>query len=790
MQNDLKSEYHEKMQNDLKQISDLKQELGTNFIEYAVAVNTDRAIPDATSGLKPVAKRILWSAFEEGRLYSKPHVKSARIVGDVMGKYHPHGDSSIYLAMVRLSQGWVLRYVLIDWHGSNGNQLGDGPAASRYTEARLSKLAEDGMLKGIKKKNVDFIPNYDETEEEPVTLPAIFPNLLCNPNTGIGVAMACNWLPHNLREVAQAIFDFLDGKEPMLPGPDFPTGGVVINKNDIPTIMKTGHGSVKVRGKYNIEKNNIVFYEIPYGKTVEDILSQIGEVCDKKEIEGISEIRDESNKKGIRLVVECNKTENPHAIVMKLFNKTDLQTSISYNQVALVDKTPTELNLKQAIEIYVEHNKKCIVREAMFDIEKTQNRLHIIIGLIKALDIIDEIITMIKASPSAAVAKETLQTKWRFTEVQAKAILDMKLSRLAKLEKEELEQEKKELEALLIVLKEICEHPEVELKKRLSELVKKYGDDRRTELTQIDIKPEEKEIAEVVPTNVVVVTTKSGLIKKIPTASFRIQKRGGKGIKSDDEAVISTIKTNTVDYMMFFTDKGKMYRTIVDNIPDGTNTTKGVPINSLVQLESDERVIAVTSLHRQKLPKYAIFVTRQGMFKKSNLSEYMTTKRNAGIAAIKIKEGDSVANVIFQDDEDMIILTKKGMSIKFATKEIGTIGRLTTGIKGINLAEDDEVLTALPIHKDTDTVAVFTAGGFGKKVKLEDFPMQNRGGKGTSVSKEELIGAAMISDEDNILVIGNKNSICFSAKDIPLLSRAGQGNILIKNNRVLSVTKF
>jgi DNA gyrase subunit A len=467
-----------------------------------------------------------------------------------------------------------------------------------------------------------------------------------------------------------------------------------------------------------------------------------------------------------------------------------LQTSISYNQVALVDKTPTELNLKQAVEIYVNHNKKCIVREAMFDINKAQNRLHIIVGLIKALDIIDNIITMIKASPSAAVAKETLQTKWGFTEVQAKAILDMKLSRLAKLEKEELEQEKKELEALLIALKEICEHPEVELRKRLTELVKKYGDDRRTELTQIDIKPEEKEIAEVVPTNVVVVTTQSGLIKKIPTASFRVQKRGGKGIKSDDEAVMSTIKTNTVDYMMFFTNKGKMYRTIVDNIPDGTNTTKGVPINSLVQLESDEKVIAVTSLHRQKLPKFAIFITKQGLFKKTLLSEYMSTKRNAGIAAIKIKEGDSVANVIFQDDEDIIIITKKGMSIKFPTKDIGTIGRLTTGIKGINLAEGDEVITALPVHKDTDKVAIFTAGGLGKKVDLKDFPSQNRGGKGTIASKEEIVGAAMVSDEDNILVVGNKNSICFSAKDIPLLSRSGIGNILIKNNRVLSVTKF
>lgn len=772
--------------------NDLKQELGTNFIEYAVAVNTDRAIPDATSGLKPVAKRILWSAFEEGRLYSKPHVKSARIVGDVMGKYHPHGDSSIYLAMVRLSQGWVLRYVLIDWHGSNGNQLGDGPAAARYTEARLSKLAEDGMLKGIKKKNVDFIPNYDETEEEPVTLPAIFPNLLCNPNTGIGVAMACNWLPHNLREVAQAIFDFLDGKEPMLPGPDFPTGGVVINKNDIPAIMKTGHGSVKVRGKYNVEKNNIVFYEIPYGKTVEDILSQIGEVCDKKEIEGISEIRDESNKKGIRLVVECNKSENPHAIAMKLFAKTDLQTSISYNQVALVDKTPTELNLKQAIEIYVNHNIDCLIKETNTDLKEAKDRAEVVDGLLKALANIDDIIALIRGSQDSSEAKGKL-IQLGFTERQAKAILAMRLSSLTKLDRVELNKEAQALTEQIDYFTLLLQSKEEQLKvirERLQTIVKKYGDDRRTELAQIEIKPEEKEIAEVVPTNVVVVTTQSGLIKKIPTASFRIQKRGGKGIKSNDEAIMSTIKTNTVDYMMFFTDKGKMYRTIVDNIPDGTNATKGVPINSLVQLESDEKVIAVTSLHRQVLPKFAIFITKQGLFKKTLLTEYMSTKRNAGIAAIKIKEGDSVANVIFQDDEDIIIITKKGMSIKFPTKDIGTIGRLTTGIKGINLAEDDEVIAALPIHKDTDKVAIFTAGGLGKKVDLKDFPSQNRGGKGTIVSKEEIVGAAMVSDEDNILVVGNKSSICFSAKDIPLLSRSGLGNILIKNNRVLSVTKF
>ena len=771
--------------------NDIINELSTNFIEYAVAVNTDRAIPDAKSGLKPVAKRILWAAYEKGYIFSKPHVKSARIVGDTMSSYHPHGDSSIYGAMVRLSQSWVMRYNLIDWHGSNGTQSGDGPAAARYTEARLAKIAEDGLLQGIKKKNVDFIPNYDETMEEPVTLPAIFPNLLCNPNTGIGVAMACNWLPHNLKEVAQAIFDYIAEKEPTLPGPDFPTGGIIINKNDIPAIMRTGHGSVKVRGRYKVEKNNLVFYEIPYGETIEGILAEIGELCDKKEIEGISEIRDESNKKGIRIVIECNKTTNPESIVNKLFAKTNLQTSISYNQVALVDKTPTELNLKQAIKIYVDHNVDCITREVKFDIDKTTHKLHIVTGLIKALDIIDDIIAMIKQSPSSAAAKETLQTKWGFTEEQAKAILDMKLSRLAKLEKEELEQEKKDLEALLIKLKDILEHPVVEVQKRLQNIVDKYGDDRRTELTQIEVPKEEKEVAEVVPVDVVVVTTESGLIKKVPVANFKTQRKGGKGVKTTDDVIMSVIKTNTIDYMMFFTNAGKMYRTVVDNIPDGNNTTKGVPINSLVQLAPNEKVIAVTSLHRKVLPQFAIFVTKNGMFKKTFLTEYMNAKRNAGIAATKVKEDDVLKKVIFQDNEEMILITKKGISIRFDTKSVGAIGRLAIGVKGINLAEGDEVVAALPIHKDTDTVGIFTSNGLGKKVPLKEFISQTRGGKGTIVYKptgnETVVGAAMLSDEDNILLVGG-NSICISAKDIPELSKTAQGNILTKSN-VLTITK-
>ena len=779
------------------QSSDLINELGTNFIEYAYAVNSDRAIPDSKSGLKPVAKRILWSAYEEGRLFSKPHVKSARIVGDVMGKYHPHGDSSIYGAMVRLSQDWVLRYPLIDWHGSNGTISGDGPAASRYTEARLSKIAEDGLLKGLKKKNVEFIPNYDETLDEPVTLPAIFPNLLCNPNEGIGVAMACKWAPHNLGEVAQAIYDYIDGNEPMLPGPDFPTGGIVINKDDIPAIMRTGHGSVKIRGKYKVEKNKIVFYEIPYNQTIEGILAEIGEICEKKEIEGIIDAHDESNRKGIRIVITCGKNVNPESLINKIYAKTSLQTSFSYNQVALVGKTPTELTLKDCIKIYLEHNKECLVKEINFDIEKAKARKEVVDGLLRALEDIDNIIALIKGSESSAAAKDALMQKYKFTENQAKAILAMRLSSLAKLEKVELNNERAELEKNLAewdaTLKD--ENKQVEIiRTRLSELVKKYGDKRRTELAQIEIPAAEKEIKEVVPEDVVVVTTHSGLIKRIPAASFKVQHKGGRGVKSTDDAILSTIKTNTVDHMMIFTDSGKMYRTIVDNIPSGTNVSKGIPINTLVKIPTTEKVIGVTSLHRKSIPEYIIFVTKNGKVKKSLLEEYMKTNRNTGIIALKIQEGDSVQSVIFQDKEDLILITKNGMSIRIDTSKINPIGRTSMGIKGVSLKEGDEVVAALPVHKSTDQVAMITSAGLGKKVPVEQFTVQGRGGKGVIAYKltegAEVAGAAMVSDEDNILITGNYTTICISAKEIPQASKIASGSILIKNNKVTNVTKI
>lgn len=778
--------------------NDVKQELGTNFIEYAVAVNTDRAIPDSKSGLKPVAKRILWSTFEEGRLSSKPHVKAARIVGDVMGKYHPHGDSSIYGALVRLSQSWIMRYPLIDWHGNNGNIDGDGPAHMRYTEARLAKISEDGMLKGIKKKNVDFIDNYDETEKEPITLPSIFPNLLCNPNTGIGVAIACNWLPHNLTEVAQAIYDYIDGKEPMLPGPDFPTGGIIINKNDIPGIMKTGHGSVKVRGKYKVEKQNIIFYEIPYGTSVEGLLEEISKACDEKDVEGIAEIRNESNKKGLRIVIQCLKDSSPETIVKRLFAKTNLQTSISYNQVALVDKTPTELNLKDCIKIYINHNVDCLIKEATFDLTKATARLEIVNGLLRALEDIDNIIALIKASKSAVNARENLIIKYKFSEPQAKAIVDMKLGKLAGLEKIELQNEKSDLDKEIANLNNILLNKDLQvsiIRERLENLVKKYGDKRRTELTQIDVKPDEKEIAEVIPEDVVVILSQTGEIKRIASKSFRVQRKNGKGVKSKDNAILDTISTNTVDTLMIFTSKGKMYRLLVDNVPVGTNASKGINASALINMEGDEEVIAITSLHRKTDAKYVIFITKKGLIKKTSLEEYMKVKRSTGIAAINIKEDDSLANVTFINEEDMIVVTKKGLSIHFPTDEIKPIGRVTAGVKAIKLIDDDEVIIGLPIHKNWDSLALFTSRGFAKKISLQDLPLQQRAGKGLTVYKPspttgEIIGAEMVSDEDNILICGRPNSICISAKDIPLIGRISIGNIMLKNSLITSVVKL
>ena len=773
--------------------NDLTKELSTNFIEYAVAVNTDRAIPDAKSGLKPVAKRILWSAFEEKRFSSKPHVKAARIVGDVMGKYHPHGDSSIYGAMVRLSQPWVMRYPLIDWHGNNGNIAGDGPAAARYTEARLSKIAEEGMLNGIKKNNVDFIPNYDETLEEPVTLPSAFPNLLCNPNTGIGVAMACNWAPHNLNDVAKAVFDYLDGITPMLDGPDFPTGGLIINKDDIPKIMKTGHGTVKIQARYNIEGNKIIFYEIPYGETIEGLIAQVGKACEDKEIEGILDIHDESSKK-IRIVVTCERGVDPSSIVAKLYNKTNFQSSFSYNQVALIDKTPTELNLEDAIKIYVDHNLDCIVKETNFDLTKAEARLEIVNGLLKALENIDNIIALIKASESAAAAKINLIAKYNFTENQAKAILAMRLSSLAKLEKVELEKEKAELKNKIDDLIDILANEDRQksiLKMKLNDLVAKFGDARRTELAQVEITKEEKEKVEIIPEDVVVIVNNLNEIKRIPKKNFKVQHRRGTGVKTVSESTKIMLATNTVDTLMIFTSEGKMYRLNVDKIPEGTNASRGVNLKTILKLDDKEIIQEIASARGEKPADYVVFFTKNGLVKKTKFEEYVNTKKTTGIQAIKIKDNDELAFVRFMnDDEKIILVTEQGYAIKFTFDDIKPIGRLTSGVKGINLRDGDGITGAINFSSNDDYVVLITKEGKSKRMPISDFTIQNRGGRGSMALKldpDDYVAAALhATEKDLVLIAGKPNSICVPVNEISIQSKLGGGTKIIERSIVES----
>ena len=781
------------------QTSDLIQELGTNFIEYAAAVNSDRAIPDARDGLKPVAKRILWDAYTNKFFNNKPHVKAARIVGDTLSKWHPHGDSSVYGAMVRLSQSWVMRYPLIDWHGSNGNIAGDGPAAARYTEARLAKISEDGLLNHVKENNVDFIPNYDESLNEPVCLPSSFPNLLCNPNSGIGVAMACNWAPHNLRDVSLAICDYMDGNVPQLPGPDFPTGGLIINQKDIPKIYETGHGSVKIRARYNIEGNKIIFYEVPYGQTIEGLLTELGEVCEKKEIEGIVDAHDESNKKGIRVVIEIGRGYNPDQIAERIYRKTSFQSSFSFNQVALVDKTPTELNLKDCCKIYIEHNKECLIKELNFNLEKARNRLEIVEGLLKALEDIDNIIALIKSSENSSIAKERLIEKYNFTENQAKAILAMRLSSLTKLDSIELNEEKEELIDKIdnfVLILDSDEKQKWIIKKRLGELVEKYGDDRKTEITQIDIKPEEKEKKEIIPEDVVVVLTQGGDIKRIPKMSFKIQKKNVKGIRTTEENILTSFATNTLDTVMIFTSKGKMYKLSVNKIPVGDNKSRGINLSTFFTFEKDEKLQAAINLKDNTNAEYVVFFTKQGLIKKTKLEEYKNLRKNSGSPAIKLKEGDNLANVTFLKDEDVIILTEKGMSIRFETKSINPIGRVTSGRKAIKLAEGDSVLVGLPINRKNEEKYIIVGSKDGNVVKIpiESFTKQSPNGKGLKYIKlaaaDIVINGTICTNEDNLLVIGTKHSKAVNVSDIAQNPRDSAGRALVKDELLKNLVKF
>ena len=773
---------------------ELTHELGTNFINYAMAVNTDRSIPDATTGLKPVHKRILYCALDDGNTSNKKHVKCANIVGSMLAKWHPHGDTAVYDALVRLAQPWIMRYPLIDFHGNRGNQIGDPPAHYRYTECRLAKISEDGILDGVKKHCVDFVPNFDETREEPVNLPAVFPNLLCNPNSGIGVALACSWAPHNLKEVAAAINDYLDGKEPMLPGPDFPTGGLVLNKDDIPKIMSTGKGTVRIRAKYECEGNDIIFNEIPYGLTVEKVVQELNDLADiDGKLDGVSEIKDETTKKSVRIVLRCKKDANIAKIISTVFAETSLQTSFSYNQIALVDGEPKLLNLKDCIEVYVKHNLSCIVKEYNFNLNKAKARLHIVEGLLKALEDIENIISTIRSSDTTTNAKKALQEKYGFSEEQAKAITDMKLGKLASLEKVEIENERAELLSTIENIMEILNSRDRQismLRERLDTIVKKYGDDRITELAQIAIEKKQKEPIVVEPKDCVIIITSKNTIKRIDAKSFKPQKRNTTGVKTGSDMIIFSQKTNTQDVLMVFTSKGKMYRLLVDNIPEGTNASAGAPLSSLIEFEDGEKPMAFTTLSADNDKKFIFFATKKGIIKKVPLEEYNSLKRT-GVTAIKFKEGDELAAVTFINQEEMMLVTKNGMSIRFAATGMPISSRTAQGVKGMNVAEDDQVIAALPISNPASYLAIVSIDGLGKRTELKEFTIQNRGGKGLSCYKNPIAGAELIVDDGMLLISGDKTSIVVKATELPILNRTSLGNIMLKNNeKVISIAKI
>ena len=760
----------------------LTEELSQNFIDYAVAVNSDRSIPDAATGLKPVARRVLWGALFTGRLSSRPYVKNARIVGEVLGTWHPHGDASIYAALTRLSQNWVMRYPLIDFHGNMGNIIGDGPAAMRYTEGRLAQISEEGILTSVKKKTVPFIPNYDDTEEEPVTLPAIFPNLLCNPNGGIGVALSCTWASHNLREVEAAILSYLAGEEPMLPGPDFPTGGMVINKNDIPVIMRTGRGTVKICGEYSISGDSIIFHSVPYGTNIETILDQIQDLCEKNENLGIVEVRDETDNDGVKIIIECNRDANMELIIAYLYAKTSLQSSFSYNQVALVNGNPTELNLKDCCEVYVNHNVSCIKKEAEYDVQKAKERLHIVYGLLKALEDIDNVITMIKKSENAAAAKTALMAGYELTETQARAILDMKLSRLAKLENLELNT----LISSEVKLKE-------ELKIRLHKIVEKFGDDRRTTLIQKEIpkipttkktttaKKKEPEVAE----NYIVTVTESGLIKKIPALSFKAQKLT-KIVKSQDDVISFTVKTNSLDTLIYFTNLGRAYGIPVKDIPEGTNVSRGVPINSIIKNEYNEKIVTICSFLDNSSEQFMVFVTKKGIVKRVRSELFMKATRKIGTAATKLSANDELLSILFAvGTEDLMLVSNKGQAIRMKVSDVNTYTSKTTiGLKGINLSDnDDYVVSALIITDKDKEIATFTEKGLGKRTSLTEFPVQSRGGKGVichalDATIGNLAGAAL--SNNTALLVGEKSITCIDANKLTSYTRNTKGVQVVK----------
>ena len=712
---------------------DVCKELGQNFIDYAYAVNTDRAIPNAADGLKPVARRILWSMAQEKFVHNKSYVKCARVVGDVIGKYHPHGDTSVYDAMTRLAQEWNMRYPIIDWHGNKGNIGGDGAAAMRYTECRLTQLAEEGFLPSINKKVVDMQPNYSEDIEEPTLLPALFPNLLCNQTSGIGVALACNWLPHNLNDIIdKAIIPYLQDEEIDIDNlyPDFPTGGIIVNQKDVSSIYKTGKGKVIVEGVYHEEKRNgknlLIFTEIPYGSKIEyseqgkskGIIPQLRDAIQKEKIEGVEDVRDESSKQ-IRIVLELAPEANVDTVLAQVFLETDLRQTYNANQIALVGKTPKLLTLKNVLEIYKQHSLSCVKREFEFDYQKYIDRIEILEGLIFATQRIDHVIRIIRGEATA----KNLQTAYpELSNRQVNAILDMKLGRLSKLEEEKLIKEKEQKEEQAEFAKFIIESERLQIKEviqRLQKLKKQYGDDRRTQVIQKEIiKPTSKKtIKQIIPRDVIVTYNSLGYIQSIPVKVYR-------AVKND--FIVNHFKTQTTDMILLFSSLGKVYRINVSNIAECGVKDKGTAVGSLVSLENGERIINIFSMNIDEKHPFIVGFTKMGLVKKSDKTIYLgETQNKRGIKAAGLNSDDEFINWYECNGDYAVLISHDDYIIQFELEKVNPVGKLAKGVKGISLEKDDYVVKALVCSPAIDRIEY-------KKYNkiINGIKVQGRAGKG------------------------------------------------------------
>ena len=780
---------------------DLRDEARDNFLVYAEEVLTDRAIPAAEDGLLSSQRKLLWTMEDYLKMdHTSKTKKCNALVGSTLATSYFHGDAACYGVLCKMSQPFLMRYPLVEGQGSLGTQeSNDMVASSRYTEARPSKFA-DLMMENFKKNVVPLKETYNGEFMEPVVLPGLFPNAMCNGRQAIGVSMSHNSAPHNLTEVCNAICAYIDdnnltidGLMQYIKGPDFPMGGTIINQRDIKAALTTGKSNVglKIRGDYEIKGNDIIFTSIPYRTYRNKIKEQIQKNIDEF-ITTILDFDDESNMGKTRMVFHVKDAQSIPTALNKLFKFTDLQSSVSYNMNYIVNGTPKLCSMLDLIRAYVNHQSGILISIAQYDKDKAEQRIHIIEGLLIALADIDTAIALIRASENKAAAQTALISHFHITEIQAKAILDMKLSRLTKLDKTELEEELKEKQAIVAECNKIIEdstYRNNKLKTLVINMRDKYGDARRTQITIIEEPKEDKEIQFIEPEKCVVVLTEAGTVKRIPATSFKIQKRAGKGVKTQEDITSLIIRTNTVDSLMIFTNKGRMYRLLVNDIPVGTNVSKGTYIKSLINMEIDEQPQIIYSIYRDKPEKYVLFITKNGTVKKTALDEYINTKRN-GIGAISLREGDSIAQVCLINDEPIVIVTAQGKVVKFDSKEIPASSRMTIGIKGIVLSTDDSVVAALPMRDANDWLALFTKDGRGKRISNTELVTQKRGAKGSVFYKGAVVAAAsFVLDTDMILIVGNRSSLCINATDIPVQSKTAVGNVMIKDNTIIAVSK-